>query len=136
MVFQNKRKKSILSVFVLFNLFFCFISSPIFATDWDKVKKDGDKAIDDFYNVNNDDSYAVTLENLFYPKLSEKNKKEPIPIEKLMKVAKDKIEACGEKATEDKVKKKFIELILIQVFRPLTQKLDGIIKENNINYEN
>ena len=135
MLFHNKKLLNRLSIFTLIVLSFCFISSPIFATDWDKIKRDGDRVIDNFYNILEEDSYVVTLENIFYPKISEKNKKEPIPIEKIMKEAKAKIEASGEKATKEKIHKKFIELIVIKVFTPLTQKLDKIMRDNNINYK-
>lgn len=135
MLFHNKKLLNRLSIFTLIALSFCFISSPIFATDWDKIKRDGDRVIDNFYNILEEDSYVVTLENIFYPKISEKNKKEPIPIEKIMKEAKAKIEASGEKATKEKIHKKFIELIVIKVFTPLTQKLDKIMRDNNINYK-
>ncbi len=135
MLFHNKKLLNKISILTLIALCFCFIGSPIFATDWDKIKRDGDRVIDNFYNVLEEDSYVVTLENIFYPKISEKNKKEPIPIERIMKEAKAKIEASGEKATKEKIHKKFVELIVIRVFTPLTLKLDKIMRDNNINYE-
>jgi hypothetical protein len=52
-----------------------------------------------------------------------------------MREAKAKIEESGEKATEEKIQKKFIELIVIEVFTPLTQKLNKILKDNNVNYK-
>ena len=134
-MFHNKLYLKRISSFTIIILCFCFIGSPILATDWDKIKRDGDKVIDDFYNEFEEDSYVVTLENIFYPQLNEKNKDEPIPIEKLMGEAKSQIESIGVKATEEKIQKKFIELIVIKVFTPLTLKLDKIMKDNNVKYE-
>ena len=135
MLFYNKSFLYRVSLFTVIILCFCFISSPIFATDWEKIRRDGNKVIDNFYNELREDSYVEQLKNIFYPKLSEKNKKEPIPIEKMMREAKAQIEASGEKATEKKVQEKLIELILIKVFTPLTQKLDRIMLDNKINYK-
>ncbi len=108
MLFHNKRLLKKVSLYTLIALCFCFIGSPIFATDWDKIKRNGDRVIDNFYNDLEEESYVVTLENIFYPKISEKNKKEPIPIERIMREAKAKIEASGEKATEEKIQKNLL----------------------------
>ncbi len=135
MLFHNKCLLNRVSLITLISICFCIISSPILATDWDKIRREGDEVIDKFYNESEEDSYVEQLKNIFYPKLSEKNKKEPIPIEKMMREAKAQIEASGEKATEKKVQEKLIELILIKVFTPLTQKLDRIMLDNKINYK-
>ena len=135
MLFHNKKLLNKVSILTLIAFCFCFINSSLYATDWDKIKRDGDRVIDNFYNVLEEDSYVVTLENIFYHKISEKNKKEPIPKERIMREAKAKIEESGEKATKEKIQKKFVELIVIEVFTPLTQKLNKILKDNNVNYK-